>query len=117
MTEPDIRSLIRFRLEGELEALWTCLAVPRQNFPRRLHNFRTMMESPPKLDSPLIEVVEDKMFRPNLKRRKSADIFTSRKNNLLKPVVKKKIDSISQERIIKHLKENVLSSNVARSFV
>lgn len=117
MTEPDIRSLIRFRLEGELEALWTCLAVPRQSFPRRLHNFRTMMESPPKLDLPLRGVIENKKFRPNLKRRKSADILTSRKNNLLKPVAKKKLDAISQERIIKHLKENVLSSNLARSFV
>lgn len=108
------KSLIQFKLNGDLEAIWLCLASPRtkQNQNAPIQNTKHLQV----INSPTKNILSS-YIKPSLKRKKSADILTSRRKTIFAyPQKEKETDPLlSHEMRLKFLKENMLASNLVRS--
>mgnify|MGYP003610274335 CR=1 FL=1 len=108
------RSLIQFKLQGDIEAIWLCLASPKRKQNQNVQTQNT--KHPQSITSPTKNILNT-YTKSSLKRKKSADILTSRRKTIYAyPQKEKETDPlVSHEMRLKFLKENMLASNLVRS--
>lgn len=121
MVEPWSRELMQFSLNGELGGLWTCFsgaesASSRSRFPRMQNT------SPPtsknKSRTLASKVGFSSTVKPRETRKRSFDVFTSRSRaqEPARTLPKNQESHTKLENQLRFLKENVLATNLSRSF-
>lgn len=121
MVEPWSRELMQFSLNGELGGLWTCFSGT-ENVRSRSRFPRMQSQSPPTLKGKSKTLASKVSFSPTVKprerRKRSFDVLTcrSRAQEPARALPKNQESHSKLENQLRFLKDNVLATNLSRSF-
>lgn len=115
MSESISRSLFQLSLDGEIEGLWTCLGIPDISVHPSFRKANIFDRSFPKNRFSDFKSSSGRCQQPSSRRKRSADIFTSKKRDFIKKLARETSEETPNARLLMFLKGNMISANIARS--